>query len=268
MGLWVGLGCAHGSVARDERIAQTYLPAARLRGSAALACPDRALGARYLGGGGVVIEGCGMTQSYTCTTTIVATRHDVVCQPDGPPSGTHVDAPAEQAPASDSADVGRARAAIARCGLAPETTVAIYVGVEGDLLRVEEPRGESDRACIDEALRGVTFATRSDAELVTFPVAPPAPAAAPAPVTPPTPDAGTETAARRAIDAMHDAILACTGGAAIAVVGDWTDDGALTIHLPDARAGTAEDGCVRAAAAGARVDPAPGQAGSVLHALH
>jgi hypothetical protein len=80
--------------------------------------------------------------------------------------------------------------------------------------------------------------------------------------------ARTERAARAAVDAVADAVLACTGGTAAAVVVDWTATGRLTFHLSGASASTAADGCVRVLSPAAPLDPPPGSAGSVLHPVH
>jgi hypothetical protein len=105
------------------------------------------------------------------------------------------------------------------------------------------------------------FASRPDAQVVHVEI--PRPAVA-APVVSATPS-DVQARIRAMVAARRETILLCNGGAATAVVADWTADGVLTIRLPDARAGTPEDGCVRESAAGARIDPAPGAAGSLLH---
>jgi hypothetical protein len=83
-----------------------------------------------------------------------------------------------------------------------------------------------------------------------------------------TDDTAVENAARALADARRDAILACTDGSAVAVTVTWSATGDVGFSLTGTRAGTAADGCVRAAARGARIDPPPTTAGSLLHPLN
>lgn len=226
-----------------------YEDAALDRGSVAMSCPRRVMGSSYSGGGGVVVNGCGQSQSYTCARAHAA----AVCSPDGPVTGTYV-APLAEGLVVAGPDRDQILAVVASCGLAPGEHIVVTIGAPGDVLRA------ATSACAQDALRRHTFAARPDAEVVEVVV----PSLTPAPAST---AAGPEVLARAIVDSLRDSILLCNGGAPIAVVAEWTADGALTVHLPDAHAGSAEDGCVRATAAGMRIDPAPGAAGTVLHAL-
>lgn len=248
------------SIAGCGTTGAAYERAALARGAVALSCPRSDVTTMYLGAGGVEVRGCGQRQTYTCVTT----ANGVVCAPDGAPDGAFV-APSHDGARGTEAD--RILMVLEPCGFAPGAEIDVFVGAPGDVLRVDAPSDPPGRAdCARGRLASERFASRADAERVVV-VIPAAPSAEPT-ASAVEANATGEASARSAIDAAHDAILACNGGAAIAVVGDWAPDGALTVHLPDARAGTPEDGCVRAATSGARLDPAPGVAGSVLHALH
>lgn len=259
------------------RRASAFDLAARARARVALRCPDESLTIAEIGGGGMDALGCGLHQTYTC---VAAGRQGVVCAPDGAPTGSYEPPPPPPStPPSAFGDAGpdgaRVLEAAAACSVPAYTAVRVGIGVNGDLLAltVEPPGPEGE--CLEERLREIRFETRPDLEYVevSIPSAPSAavpteivPSAA-APTTTST-TAGVEALARARVDGLRDAILACTSGATTAVIAEWTADGALTVHLPDARAGTPEDGCVRAAASGARLDPAPGTSGSVLHPVH
>jgi hypothetical protein len=260
----LGCGGARGRDSRrarvDSEIARTYGEAAAGRGTADLECTT--VEYDYLGAGGVRVYGCAVALTYTCTTTIVSQRHDVVCVPQGQPRP--YTAPAPSSAASDAADGIGLRELVAPCQLALGTHVSFYIGVEGDILELDVPGATDDqRACVETAIERAAIPAGADAQHFAIDVAPPAPPAASAPAA----RDGIEASVRASIDGVHAAIVACAGGGTVAVVGEWTADGALTVRLPDARVGTPEDGCVRAAAAGLRVDPAPGSVGAVLHAV-
>jgi hypothetical protein len=253
----LALLCAAGCGGRAA-IAATFETAAASRAAIALSCPPDAVSAEYLGGGGVTTRGCGQTQSYTCSTTIVARQREASCVPDGPPQGTHVDPGLTD-------DQRVVFGVVSTCPGMAGATVSLDIGVEGDVLRCATSQ-PSVRECACESVSHLRFTERSDAAHVEVLV----PAAAPQEIVtppPPTPSA-TDALVRARIDSLHDAILACTGGAATAVVGEWSTDGSLLVHLQGARAGTPEDGCVRAAAAHERLDPPPTASGSVLHPIH
>ena len=226
-----------------------YERAALDRAASTFGCPRASIGSTYLGGGGVAVSGCGQRQSYTC----VRTGGGTVCQPDGPPTGTYV-APAESG--DHRGDREEILAALAPCGLAPGSGIDVVIGAPGDVLRIDAV-GEA-QTCAEGALRHHAFASRPDAERVNVVVPS---VTAPAEPTPSAP----ETSVRAMIIARRESILLCNGGAPTAVVGEWTPDGLVTLRLPDARAGSAEDGCVRATAPSERLSPAPGAAGSLLH---
>ena len=227
------------------------------RGASVFGCPRESMDSVYLGGGGVDVSGCGQRQSYTC----LRAHGGIVCAPDGPPTGTHV---APVASAIDAEDQMQILELLAPCHLAPGTSISVVVGVDGDVLRIDAT-GPAE-ACA-QAVRGHSFATRADADVVHVEIPAPAPAepvasAAPAPSATPS---ELQARVRAMVTARRETILLCNGGAPTAVVADWTADGVLTIRLPDARAGSAEDGCIRESATGARIEPAPGVAGSLLH---
>lgn len=107
--------------------------------------------------------------------------------------------------------------------------------------------------------------------LVAQPVAPPVFAVATTPAPPPQaivppPPAGPEVAAARAaIDAHGGGVLACNGGAAVAVDAVWDSSGRLVVAVVG-HAGTAEEQCVQATLASTAVSPA-GAGGHVIHAV-
>lgn len=72
---------------------------------------------------------------------------------------------------------------------------------------------------------------------------------------------------RAMLDARRAAILACVESAAIGVAASWTPDGALSVTLRGARVGSPEDACVAAVFDGVRIDPAPSEPGSLIHAV-
>lgn len=236
----VAIGCAHARGSWE-------VDAALARAQTELACPRSELTGEFLGGGGVVVRGCGLSRSYTCLRRL--------CQPDGAAVGAHAASDAVPVPTEDQR---AGNAAVAACTIAPGAHIVFYVGVDGTVLRVEsgdDPAGA--RACVEQALTSVTFATREDADRVEIAIASPVTQLD----TTPTP----EPLVRVLIDARRDSILLCNGGQPTAVVGEWTAEGAVSLRLPDARVGSPEDGCVRATATGARIEPAPGVAGSLLH---
>ncbi|MFO0684138.1 MAG: hypothetical protein U0234_18945 [Sandaracinus sp.] len=248
------------------RRASAFDLAARARARVALRCPDESLTIAEIGGGGMDALGCGLHQTYTC---VAAGRQGVVCAPDGAPTGHYE--PPPPTPTGDGGPEGvRVLEAAATCALPAYTAVRVGIGVNGDLLAltVDPPGPEGE--CLEQRLREIRFETRPDLEYVEVSI-PPAPSdAAPTEIIPPATPTTTsvDALARARVDGLRDAILACTSGAATAVIAEWAADGALTVRLPDAHAGTPEDGCVRAAASGARLDPAPGTSGSVLHPVH
>lgn len=242
--------------------------AARARARVALRCPDERLSVAEIGGGGWDALGCGLHQTYTCVDT---RGSGVVCSPDGAPSGTY-QAPPPGAFADASPDGARILEAASACQVPPYTTLHVGVGAVGDILVFTADPPGPETACVEHRLNEGHFESRRDLEYIDVTV--PAPATTTtvaAEIIPSAPVAATgsdaEAAARATVVRLRDDILACTGATTTAVVAEWAADGALTVRLPDARAGTPEDGCVRAAANGARLDPAPGTAGSVLHAV-
>lgn len=92
------------------------------------------------------------------------------------------------------------------------------------------------------------------------------PQASPAP--PPSyaaPSAETD-AVRAALTSRAPSVLACVPDQAIALDVSWDANGALAVSLTGARAGSAEEACVRAAYAGVVVSPA-GAGGRLLHPI-
>ncbi len=83
----------------------------------------------------------------------------------------------------------------------------------------------------------------------------------------PVVDDEASASVRLALEAHRAAILACVDAEAVAVTAYWGVDGAVTFSLRGASAGTADDACVRAAIGAMTIDPAPGTAGSIVHAL-
>ena len=63
--------------------------AATQRAVVALSCPESELTATSIGGGGAVVRGCGLQQSYTCVSERRNWRYEAVCQPDGAPTEYH-----------------------------------------------------------------------------------------------------------------------------------------------------------------------------------
>lgn len=154
------------------------------------------------------------------------------------------------------------RDALASCGgLPPGGSVALTVGVDGAVTEshVDAVPAEAT-ACVERAVATARFLPRSQA--ATLRVAVP-PVSAAVPEVP----GDVEAVVGALIESRRASLLACNGGAAVAIVADWTTSGAVTLHLPEARQGTPEDGCVRAAGRGASLDVPPDAAGSLLHAL-
>lgn len=221
--------------------------AAMQRASTDLTCTE--LDYEAIGAGGVVVHGCGRQLTYTCISTA---RGPIVCTPEGQARGY-------VAPPALPADPRGIVPAVASCDLSPGSEILVVIGVEGDLLRFEVVGATpAQQACARDAVASLHIPGGSDATSIT--VTTPSVAA-----PPPTPS-DVEPRVRALIDGARAGIVACMGGPT-AVVGEWAADGSLSVHLPAGRAGSAEDGCVRAAAQGLRVDPAPGASGSVLHAV-
>lgn len=259
--------------------ADAYEAGASRRARAELSCPQAIT--RPTGAGGYVAVGCGRRQSYTCVTDVrghgFAAHREAVCVPDGPPvsiARTSGDAEAVTHYSSTALEDARVvLAAIADCPpVEHEATIAITIGPDGVATRTETPGVPVETGtCVVTSLRGAVFATRRTTEVARVrldPHAPSSPATtAPHTSAPPAPDAAAEAAARRAIDALRTAILACTSGEPIAVSGEWTATGALSLSLSGALAGTPQDGCVRATARDVVLSPPPNGAGAVLHAV-
>ncbi|MDQ3035677.1 MAG: hypothetical protein M3Y87_24945 [Myxococcota bacterium] len=103
----------------------------------------------------------------------------------------------------------------------------------------------------------------------------PVSASDPVPATDPAPASETasasafaatssERALRAALDAHRDDLLACVSRDRVVVRATWTADGALTLALDGDLAGSAEEGCVRAALAELRAEGASAP-GTLLH---
>lgn len=220
--------------------------------------------ANPIAAGGWLASGCGLEQSYTC----VGRGRDLVCMPEAPPRPVRLGASTgtRAAPTRplDAADLQLAMSALVGCPRSDaDGTIVLTLGQAGEVQRVETPGLSTATAtCVVQALRLAHFAVRSMAEQRSIPVRSSEDFAADT-----TSTAHGESAARAFIDGMRSAILGCTGGTTTAVVISWTAQGALSLRLPDARAGTTEDTCVRAAAPGAQLIPAPGEAGSVVHVV-
>lgn len=75
-----------------------------------------------------------------------------------------------------------------------------------------------------------------------------------------------ETTIRAGLDAHHADIYACTQHDPTVLRVTYTSDGELEIHLSGGLEGSPEEGCVRAALAGARAPE--GESGTVLHLVH
>jgi hypothetical protein len=88
----------------------------------------------------------------------------------------------------------------------------------------------------------------------------------PPPPPPPPPVTAETTAARGAIAARAESILACSSGQAVAVDATWDAAGVMIIALAGEQAGTPVEECVRAALAASIVSPA-GNGGRVLAAV-
>ncbi|MFO0681757.1 MAG: hypothetical protein U0234_06890 [Sandaracinus sp.] len=94
-------------------------------------------------------------------------------------------------------------------------------------------------------------------------VPPPPPSATTA--TPASPEA--EAAIRAGLDARRADVFACTQHDPTVVRVTYAADGTLEIHLAGGLAGSAEEGCVRAALSGVRA-PESATGGAVLHLIH
>ncbi|GAB4210010.1 MAG: hypothetical protein OHK0013_30110 [Sandaracinaceae bacterium] len=79
------------------------------------------------------------------------------------------------------------------------------------------------------------------------------------------PASGVERQIRRGLDARRDDVLACTGRSATVVRVRYQPDGRVTVSLAGDLEGGPEEGCVRAAIGGVRVEP--GHEGVVMHLL-
>jgi hypothetical protein len=249
-----------------------YREAAHDRGQASLDCAH--VRTVEIGGGGYEVRGCGRYQSFTCATTARPWSFGsrATCIPDGPPQTIASRATAPVAPRTPESSIATedarvALAAIATCpSVEREATITFTIGSDGQVQRTETPGVPvTTGTCIVTALRGAQFATRDRSEIARLRLdphgtSPTAPAA--------TAPSQADVAARARIESLRDLLLACTDGQPVAVVADWTAEGALTLHLGASHAGTPEDGCVRATASGEALTPAPGVPGSVLHPVH
>jgi hypothetical protein len=93
-------------------------------------------------------------------------------------------------------------------------------------------------------------------------VVPPPPSEVESPVS----ASSSEAAIRAGLDARRSDIFACTQHDPTIVRVAYTADGAIDVHLGGGLESSPEEGCVRAALAGAR---APGgESGTVLHLVH
>jgi hypothetical protein len=252
-GVLVGCGTAR---AHSRAVVTRAQVAARAE--AELNCPHVIVD--QLGDGGWRAVGCRRSQTYTCATRPESSHREVVCMPDEPSTTSSTSAAEALPSALAPADADVARRALASCaGALDHGAVVVTIGIGGEVQRVETPGLTTDLAtCAVQSLRGATFAPSSSVRRGQV--------VAGSTSTATAPSAG-EATARAFVEAHRDVILACTGTSAAAVVATWTATGAITLALPDAQAGTAQDGCVRSSAAGT-LSPAPGSAGSVLHAVH
>lgn len=245
-----------------------FRDAVRGRAATSMSCPDAHIDVTELGGGGFLAAGCGRRQSFTCLTTRTSWARDIVCTPDSPVTTTG----GEEAPSTRADDDEVVRAVAAGCDIDRSAVVVVHVTPDGRPERVETGAltGASG-TCVATELQRTRFLARPSPEVARVEVTP-TPFAAAASDAPSHSHAGASTAAelvaRAHVDALRDAILACTSSNAAAVEAAWSADGTLTLRLPEARAGTPEDGCVRALSSGLSISPAPGTAGSVLHPVH
>lgn len=83
----------------------------------------------------------------------------------------------------------------------------------------------------------------------------------PPPEAPPT--SGREAVVRAGLDARRGDVLACASRPSVVVRATYASDGSVVFGLNGELAGSPEEGCVRAALDGVRVEP--GEAGVVLH---
>lgn len=173
-----------------------------------------------------------------------------------------------------------AAAALASCTLPPDGSMRIVVDLEGRLDHVDAPDlADAVRECATASLSGARFRT---GHVHTVPLSWHTAVTPTATDTTTVADAGTtasatsatsttstaEESARAIVEQLHDVLLACTDGAAMAVTVTWTTSGEVTLSLSGASAGTVADGCVRAAGSGARIHPPPDAAGSIRHPVH
>lgn len=265
--LAVALGACGAYAPSDD----AYARSVRARASAELGCPEAALAAHSMGAGGYVVSGCGRRQTYTCVTQMrgwgFGAHREVVCAPDGVAQAS-ASASAEPEPSATSHQDARiAVAAIASCPpVEEESTVELTIGPAGTATRIETHGiPAATGACYANALQHALYPLRQTAEVVRIRIH--AHAASGTASSAPATDPAAEAAARQAIDELRTAILACSSGQPIAVTGEWTTSGALTLHLTGDLAGSAQEGCMRAAASGVVLSPAPTAAGSVLHAV-
>jgi hypothetical protein len=140
----------------------SYLRAAIDRASTELECGADVVTAREIGGGGIVVSGCGRQRSYTC----LANRHRVVCAPDGAittVSAATPSPPSATPPTSiELLDMALVRIALFACPVPPApVALTVVVNASAQVERIDAPDlAAPTRTCVETAIRAQPFEPR------------------------------------------------------------------------------------------------------------
>jgi hypothetical protein len=255
----------------------TLTGGARLRAAADFSCPASEVTATAIGAGGVRASGCGQVATYVC---IEDRAGRVTCERESEI--------ASLAPPRSDESVMRAlaiaRPALDACLPPGETRIRFTLDPSGAVTHAwpSDPAGRTASACVTGAFHGVRVDERAaEARTATVRLSPrrgattviagaedpqieAGPSTSPASAT----DArDAEGSLRAALSRRRSAILACVGTDSVALSIAYTALGDLSIGLRGALAGSDEEECVRAALSDVRMEPAPGTAGSLIHAV-
>lgn len=256
----------------------TLADSARIRAAADFSCPASEVTVSGIGAGAVRARGCGQTATYVCRGGWGA---PALCVHDDDATRAVGSGP----PRSDESmmrALAVARVALDECLPPGATRIRFTVDETGAVTyaAVADAETGGPTACIESSFRGVRIdEPAAAARTATVRVMPRQPSAATiasaeeGPIEAPSSDAprdegtGHETSLRAAVTMRRAAILACVGVETAALAIAYTAAGDLSISLRGSLAGSDEEECVQAALADVRMDPAPGAAGSLIHAV-
>lgn len=253
--------------------ASTRLDNVRVQTADDFHCPSADVVAERIGRGRWRATGCRRTAVYLCSQRQCEREPEPSRPPPTPSGRTPMTWSDEAALAALRAANGDVMACVPERG--EPLTLRVELRSEGRVGRVGglNELSTAEARCVREALSEVQIAARVDvARVVRFafgaasdrptpslpvqtagggPVPQPAVGVAPVPApppsaSPPAPRPG-EAELRATLVARTDVVLACVSGNAVAVVVDWSGDGAVQVSMQGPLAGSAEEGCVRQA---------------------